>query len=180
MKKPLVALVVGHSKKSKGAYNRNLKLKEYDLNEQEAILVASLLIEQKIDSILIYRDTYRKLPKDINKHKPTIIVSFHHNSFSKTATGTETLYYYKSKKSKKLAQIMQNEIVNALGYKDRGIRPKGIEDKGGYLLKYTKAPCIILEPCFISNDIEALDFLSKKEEYAQAITKGIQKYINNK
>ncbi|KKK66742.1 hypothetical protein LCGC14_2961020, partial [marine sediment metagenome] len=30
--------------------------------------------------------------------------------------------------------------------------PRTAEDRGGYLLRYTKAPCILAEPFFIDNN----------------------------
>ena len=178
MKKNLVALVIGHSEKSKGAYNKALDVHEYDLNKQEALKVYDILEKQGIDCILIHRKTYSKLPQDINKHNPNVIISFHHNAFSQKSTGTETLYYHKSKNGKRLAEIMQAKAVKALGYKDRGVKPKDSEDRGGYLLRYTNATCVILEPCFISNDNELKDFIKNQDKYVLEIANGIKEYIN--
>jgi len=173
----IICLVIGHSKKSKGAYNKNLDISEYDLNKQEAIRVHEILKEQGIRSIVIHRKELKDLPKKINKHNPRFIISFHHNSFSETSTGSETLYYHSSTKGKHLAEVIQRNIVSVLGYKDRGIRPKCSEDRGGFLLRYTNAPCIILEPCFISNTKELKDFILKQDLYIEAIVAGIKEFI---
>lgn len=174
-----IALVVGHSEDKKGAYNSTLDIHEYDLNNQEAISVSDKLNNQGIECVLIYRTTYKDLPDDINKHNPDAILSFHHNSHSPTATGTETLYYEGSVKGKKLAEMIHKQTVDVLGYKDRGIKSKDDEDRGGYLLEYTKAPCLILEPCFMSNSNELKDFLDKQDIYCDAIVNGIKEYINS-
>jgi len=173
----MICLVIGHTNKSKGAYNKNLGISEYALNKQEAISVHRLLNEQGIRSVVIHRKELKDLPAQINKHSPNFIISFHHNSFSETATGSETLYYHNSTKGKHLAGIIQKKTVSVLGYKDRGIRPKGSEDRGGFLLKYTNAPCIILEPCFLSNTKELKDFLLKQNSYIRAIAEGIKEFI---
>jgi len=62
------------------------------------------------------------------------------------------LYYHKSKISKQFADILQQKFVKFLELTDRGSRGKTSEDRGGYLLKKTQAPCIIAEPFFIDND----------------------------
>ena len=178
MAKRLVCLVVGHTEKSYGASNKELGVTEYGLNDIEAQNVYGMLEAQGIRCVLIYRDTYTKLPNDINKHSPSVIVSFHHNSFDENSTGTETLYYHKSKNGKRLAEIMQKNIVDALGFKDRGIKPKDTEDRGGYLLRYTNAPCVILEPCFMSNTQELKDFMYKKNKYYEAVVEGIKEFID--
>jgi N-acetylmuramoyl-L-alanine amidase len=176
-KNKLVALVVGHNQKSKGAYNKDKNIYEYDLNKYEATEVYNRLEAEGIECVIVHRDTYRELPNDINRHNPDFIVSFHHNSYNATATGTETLYYHTSQKGKELAEVLHKRIVDTLKYKDRGLKPKTSEDRGGYLLKETDAPCVILEPCFISNTDELKDFIEKQDEYCEAVAKSIKDFI---
>ena len=175
-----VLLVVGHTEQKFGAYNKDLDVTEFGLNMAEAKRVKEILDDESIDikSGIVFRDTYAGLPKKINSIGADFIISFHHNSFSETSTGTETLYYHSSKKGKHLAEVIQKNIINALGYRDRGIKPKDVEDRGGYVLKYTYAPCIIVEPCFMSNTTELKDFISKQDTYCKAIVAGIKEFIN--
>lgn len=156
-----VALVVGHSQKDQGARNSSYGVSEFEFNKKLA-----LDIERNFDNLfnlgqheigVIYRETnYKELPAQINKHKPDLIVSLHCNAFDKRANGCEMLYHYKSTKSKVIARIFQNYLVQRLDNKDRGIKGRTVEDRGGYLLRYTVAPCIICEPFFIDNDDELL------------------------
>jgi N-acetylmuramoyl-L-alanine amidase len=144
------ALVIGHKKTSPGAVNPNTGTKEFDFNEGLAIS-----IEEKITSMevqRIYRRTYKDLPEDINQYDPHFTVSLHCNAFNQEVSGTEVLYYYKSQKGKRMAEILQNALVEYLELPNRGVKPKTSEDRGGYLLRYTKAPCVIAEPFFIDND----------------------------
>lgn len=172
-----IAIVIGHKPTSKGAYNKELNIWEYDLNKQEAYKLANILDERGIPNIIIHRKTYKQLPAKINAHKPDYIISLHHNSFDENSTGTEVLYYHRSKTGKKMAEIILDKVVNTLGYKNRGIKPCTTEDRGGYLLKYTKAPCVIVEPCFMSNTQELQDFLSKQDEYVYALADAIEEII---
>ena len=172
-KKKLCALVIGHKKNSPGAKNKNSNLMEFDFNEALA-----LSIEKKVKNVEIqrvYRRTYNQLPDDINALKPDFIVSLHCNAYDAKASGTEVLYYHKSKKSKKIAKLLQKRLVNNLKLADRGVKPKSSEDRGGYLLRYTNAPCIISEPFFIDND----DDLAKAKKKIKGLTSAYAKAIND-
>jgi len=144
------ALVIGHKKASPGASNKNAGLTEFDFNEGLAFEIEKAV--RDVDVQRVYRRTYSTLPTDINDLKPDFIISLHCNAFNESASGTETLYYHRSKKSKRIAEILNDNFVKALGLKDRGIKSKSSEDRGGSLLKNTNAPCVIVEPFFIDND----------------------------
>ena len=145
-----VALVIGHSQKRQGAYNQLYKMSEFKFNDMVAHNIEEF---GGIDGItLVYRDSYKDLPDQINRLGPEIIFSLHCNAFNTQASGTEVLYYHTSKMGKLIAGITQNHIVSALELPDRGIKAKKEEDRGGYLLRYTDAPCVIVEPFFIDNN----------------------------
>jgi len=148
--KKLCALVIGHKKSSPGATNAKTDLSEFDFNENLAIRIEDKIQGARIQRI--YRRTYSELPGDINALGPDFIVSLHCNAFNKKVSGTEVLYYHKSQKGKHMAEILLDHLVQHLGLPNRGIKPKTAEDRGGYLLRYTDAPCVIAEPFFIDND----------------------------
>lgn len=172
-----IALVVGHKANSPGACNNNHQICEFEFNEK---LVKDLAarVANKHDIEIVYRDTYSGLPGKINSLWPKFIVSFHCNAFNKTATGTETLYYHKSSKGEEIAKIFQKNMVAALGFRDRGIKPKSTEDRGGYLLRYTNAPCVLIEPFFIDNDSDYLTVISKYENFLWALEKSLDESSN--
>ncbi|MCK4783958.1 MAG: N-acetylmuramoyl-L-alanine amidase [Desulfobacteraceae bacterium] len=148
--KKLCALVIGHKKSSPGAKNSKSNLTEFDFNEDLALRIEKMV--KKSDVQRIYRRIYKELPDDINALGPNFIVSLHCNAFNKKATGTEVLYYHKSEPGKKMAEILLNYLVEYLELPNRGIKPKTSEERGGYVLRYTNAPCVISEPFFIDND----------------------------
>ncbi len=148
--KKLCALVIGHKKSSSGAVNEKTGLTEFDFNEDLAIRIEKKV--QKTQTQRVYRRLYEELPADINALKPHFVLSLHCNAYNGRASGTEVLYYHRSEAGKAIAGILQRRLVDFLGLPDRGIKPKTSEDRGGYLLRYTKAPCIIAEPFFIDND----------------------------
>jgi N-acetylmuramoyl-L-alanine amidase len=146
----LCALVIGHKKSSPGAINENHNLNEVDFNEDLALRIEREGIETNIQRV--YRRTHELLPNDINLLDPNFIISLHCNAFNKEVSGTEVLYYHKSDMGKRIAELLQKNLKDFLKLSDRGIKPKTVEDRGGYLLKYTKAPCVIAEPFFLDND----------------------------
>lgn len=169
-----VAIVVGHNIRNKGAINKHSGISEYEYNEQLAAIIKTI---SKLDIEVVYRHSYGGLPKKINRLKPDYIISLHCNSFNTFATGTETLYYYKSKKGEILAKKMQKAMIDALSLTDRGIKPKTTDDRGGYLLRYTNAPCVILEPFFIDNNSDYNIGVNLIEELAYTINRELEKLI---
>lgn len=86
-----------------------------------------------------------------NKSGATCFISIHCNSFgNETAHGTEVLYYPSSGKGKTLAAIMQEQLVKITGLTNRGIKPRA----DLHVLKATKAPAILIETAFVSNQKE--------------------------
>lgn len=149
-----VALVIGHSHTSRGASNKS-GLTEFDYNGMIVHAVRQKLANRPgVEVSVVYRGSYQTLPDKINNLDPDLILSFHCNAFNTKASGTEVLYYHKSVAGAILAANMQKAIVDVLRLPDRGIKPKRREDRGGYLLAYTKAPCLIIEPFFIDNRID--------------------------
>ena len=150
------ALVVGHKESSQGAENKSKKVTEFIFNRQLAIDITNRLKCSDIEVVTIFRGdysgSYNDLPGKINRKHPDFIISLHCNAFNKQASGTEVLYYHKSKTGHMIARVLQENLVDALELNARGIKPKTSEDRGGYLLRYTRAPCVIAEPFFIDND----------------------------
>lgn len=165
------ALVIGHKKVSPGAMNKNSNLTEYQFNEELADL-----IEQKVNNTgihRVYRRTYAALPNDINELDPDFIISLHCNAYNGSASGSEVLFHHRSPMGKEIAGILLEKIVSCLNLPDRGIKPRTSEDRGGYLLRYTAAPCVIAEPFFIDNDNDleraTVNLSALAEAYATAI-----------
>lgn len=154
------ALVIGHKKSSPGASNKNSGLTEFTFNEALAMEIESEVSGVKAQRV--YRRTYSSLPDDINELNPDFIVSLHCNAFISTETGAEVLYYHHSTKGKLIADILNTHLIKALGLKDRGIKPKTSEDRGGFFIKKTYASCVIAEPFFIDNDSDLLIALDKR------------------
>ena len=159
-----IALVIGHSERSQGAVNQSSGLTEWRFNDMLAAAVE--VIVDTLDVFRIYRNSYQDLPLKINLLNPDYIISLHCNAFNQLASGTETLFYHRSETGKTMAEIVNRNVVAALGLPNRGVKPKTSEDRGGYLLRYTNAPCVIAEPFFIDNDS---DLVIAKDKYLMLI-----------
>lgn len=168
----LCALVIGHKKRSPGAVNETQGLTEFDFNDHLACRIHNKIAAAEVQRV--YRRTYAQLPGDINELRPRFIISLHCNAFNRQVSGTEVLYYHRSVKGKQVAEILQKHLVGYLKLSDRGIKPKTAEDRGGNLLKYTNAPCVIAEPFFIDNDRD----LSRAQEDIEGLAAAYAAAIN--
>jgi len=168
----LCALVIGHKKTSPGASNASSGITEFEFNDQLAQLIEDQVNGLRIQRV--YRNTYKELPEDINRLNPDFVVSLHCNAFNGSASGSELLYYYKSTRGKQLAELLQNSLVAQLQLPDRGTRSRTVEDRGGYLLRYTRAPCVIAEPFFIDNDDDLARVQADPRGLAAAYARAIE------
>lgn len=185
-----VGIVVGHLPTDRGAYNKKHDMGEFDFNNMLAPLVAKHCRLMGMRPVIIYRETYNKLPNQVNAaldhDKDSICLSMHCNAFNGSPNGSEVLHYKKSSASQALAQLLLDEITDCLGLRDRGLRPVDYNyqgssnDKGGYLLKKTKMPAVIVEPFFIDANSSLELALDKLDDLAKAYARGCARYFGIK
>lgn len=166
------ALVIGHKKTSPGASNKTSGVTEFSFNDRLAMDIDDEVSGVNVQRV--YRRTYKLLPFDINAVNPDFIVSLHCNAYNTSTSGTEVLFYHRSVKGRRIAEILNDHLVNALGLNDRGIKAKTTEDRGGYLLKTTHAPCLISEPFFIDNNDDFRIANEKRELLVHAYASAIE------
>ncbi len=170
-----VALVVGHSRESVGACSKRFNICEHQYNTEFVSDLSKIL---DVKYVVIHRQSLMTLPNTINKEKPDFIISFHCNAFDTHASGCEMLYYHKSGIGKKCAAILQRKVLLALSNKNRDIKAKTSEDRGGFLLRYTEAPCIIAEPFFIDNDMDFANAQVCRDALLFAVKEAIEEIAN--
>lgn len=104
-----------------------------------------------------------------NDNDADCFISIHLNSAdNKSASGIETLRYPScGYVTKRLAADVQDKLVEAMGWKDRGVKERG----NLYVLKHTKCPAILAEVGFISNDEQCRELFEDYNQFkiAQAI-----------
>ena len=180
MHKLTIVIDAGHGGIDPGATGNGLK-------EKDRALTYALKIGKELEGLgfnVIYtrtRDQFIELRNRSNLSNnvnATIFISIHLNSFGKaSANGAETLFHPGSIKGKSLASKIQNEIVkNELCNSDRGIKPRS----NLHVLKATKAPAVLVELGFISNEKDVELLARKEEEIVQAIAKATSEYLGVK
>lgn len=183
MAKTKVALVIGHGSNDPGAVNTDpsngLKTKEYDYNLYVVPRIVEILKSSElVEPVLVKRDVpYSQLPAKINALNPKLIVEFHCNAVdNKTAGGTQTLYSG-STKSKPIAAMLQNAMLNSFGLRDRGLEALTKGSRGSTLIFGTNAPCFIVEPFFISNEAEETKGITNRDIYIRNMVATIEQIV---
>lgn len=122
------------------------------------------------------QDMKRRL-EIIEAADPVLVVSIHQNSYHEEyVSGAQVFYYETSEESKRLAQILQEQLREMDPENDR--QCKGNDSY--FLLKKTSKPIVIVECGFLSNREEAEKLSTElyQEKIAWNIHMGIMQYLN--
>lgn len=114
----------------------------------------------------------------IDKTSPAVTVSIHQNSYPEEYVhGAQVFYYNTSVQGKKLAQLIQDQLVKKAD--PENTRQVKANDSY-YLLKKTEIPIVIVECGFLSNSEEAEKLCTPEyqDRIAWAIHMGIMQYLN--
>ncbi|MCD8067337.1 MAG: N-acetylmuramoyl-L-alanine amidase [Lachnospiraceae bacterium] len=109
---------------------------------------------------------------------PDLVVSIHQNSYSGSSIkGAQVFYYATSEKSKRLAEILQESLIERL---DPDNTRQAKANDTYYLLKKTSLPIVIAECGFMSNpaELELLKSDSYQSRAAWVLCIGIMEYLN--
>lgn len=176
----VLCLDAGHGGSDSGAAGNGLKEKNMTLS---IVLAAKKYFDADSRFKVYYTrtsDTYPSLSARYNlanTKASDLFVSVHINSFTATSQGSETLYNpnrltattRNNITSKELATIMQKYMVNATGFRNRGL----VSRTDLAVLNGTKMPACLLEYGFISNRTEAMSMKSGTTRYGKALYDGI-------
>ena len=165
----------GHGKLTEGKRSPKLsdgsRFYEYEFNR---IIVKGIIKELKKHNVLYYNvvpeinvDNFLRgrvlrannVPSDV----PKIFLSIHSNAGPgrwTTASGLETWFFHGSRTGRKLAAVFQQQLVNALGWTNRGIKSQ--PTKQFYVLRRTNMPAILTENGFFNNRKEVYKLLEKE------------------
>ena len=180
-----VALVVGHRKKSQGAWG-NAGWSEYRFNSKLAKKIKKTLSSDDIAVKIFYRDDewggygekMKRLHKRIDEWGSDYSISMHFNAASSVmVAGHEVLYC--SKRGKKAAEILNREFAKALGSADRGIKRRGRGDRGGGFLCRGRSACILAEPFFAAHQDRYMPGTDGWEALAGAYVSAIEKIVES-
>lgn len=108
-----------------------------------------------------------------------VMVSLHLNAFNRRVQGTETLIHRAGTRSDlELAQVIQHELLKALGLRDRGVRRMGLAVLGS--VPSSVGACCLSESFFIDAMPDAQSTRDLAEKAAIAIADGIHAYCGGR
>lgn len=151
-----IAITAGHNQRSQG--KRRFGTSEYKFwNEFIDDLMPHL---KKINGIEVkqferqymgrygYYNEMKDLHGRIDKWGAHIDIELHYNASSSTAKGHEVLHNKNSKGGRIVASLLNNSFNQHLKSKDRGVKPIGVNERGGIGLKIGRSRSIISEAFF--------------------------------
>ncbi len=161
-----------------GAVNDNTGLRECDVALAVGDLVTHYLKAAGVGVTDVFQcDSLEEICNQANASDADLFISIHCNSFANPdAKGTETWACAGSSVGHALANCIQNQIVDALGTVDRGVKTATPGVNGLYVLTNTDAPAVLVELAFISNDEDERLLAKKQDDFARAIARGVTDY----
>ena len=177
------------------------------LKEKDVVLAISLRLAELLASlnapVKLTRDKDQSLTLDerttlANSLGANLLVSIHCNSFTApTARGVEIWHSYKGEfgdrhygEAKRIAGILQQQLVQETGLLDRGIKTRPVEQKSSPLygldyyavIRKANCPAMIVEIGFISNPTEETLLASRefRDKAAGSLGDGLIKALGLK
>lgn len=188
----IIIIDPGHGGRDPGKVGTTGTL-EKDINLKIALYLKTILESQDMKIILTRTEDkdlavsatnfkisdMKERVKLIEKSNADLVISIHQNSYiDPTVYGAQCFYHTNSQEGKKLASILQDQIITSTKQtKIREIK----ENNDYYLLKHSPLPTVIAECGFLSNPEEEQLLSTEKyqRQIAWAIHLGILQYINN-
>lgn len=152
-------------------------LRECDIAKSIADLVAGYLSAAGVEVVgSLQSDSLHEVVSASNRADAEVFISIHCNACNGSANGTEVWHFCGSGEGEKLADCIQNQIVDALGTVDRGVKGAKPGVNGLYVLSNTDAVAILVELAFIDNESDAALLRERQDEFARAIARGVTDY----
>lgn len=180
-------LDAGHGGFDAGAVANGLR--EKDINLKLALLVGKeltnlghqVIFTRTTDTIkeTTVNENLAHIVKVANGGKADYLISFHENSATPNAKGTEVFCNLKNAKGLKLAKAIQKYNVQYTKEPDRGVKDGTCKDgKGGeplYVIKHSNMTAVLIETLFISNRLE--EKLLANDTWLKGYAGGLAKVI---
>lgn len=169
-----VFLSAGHGGSDPGAVAYGMKEKDINLN----ILLAcnEVLVRHGVTTVLSrtkdVNDPVSEEVKEANTSKADLAVSFHTNAGG--GDGSETYYYSRSSKGKKLAELCEKH-TKAIGQNSRGVK----STTSLAFVRKTNMTAVLCECAFIDNnkDNDIIDTTAEQKKFGVAYAKAILEYL---
>ena len=152
-------------------------LRECDVAKNVAELIEQYLTATGVEVVgSLQSDSLREVVSASDRSGADVFISIHCNAYNGSANGTEVWHYYGSGAGETLARCIQNQIVDALGTVDRGVKGAKPRVNGLYVLSNTDAVAVLVELAFIDHAGDAQLLRSRQDEFARAIARGVTDY----
>lgn len=158
-----------------GAVNYDLPLYENEVALAVGELVQQYLIAAGCDVELLQSESLSGICAAANGWGADLFVSIHCNAFNGIANGVETLSYPSDFEGYKLAECIQNQILDTFEeLTDRGLKAR--TDLA--VLNGTDMPAVLVEMAFIDNPDDAILLRDRQDDFARAIARGVTDYLS--
>ena len=172
-----IAIDPGHGGRTIGAVGPS------GLVEKDIVLKISKLLKELLRdngaAIVMTRDSdttvsLQERLRIADEADAVLFLSIHLNGHDNQAANGIESYYYNAL-SRPLAEHIQNELVAALGRRNRGVKQGAF-----YVLRYAKMPSVLAEIAFLTNPEEEklLNDTDFQEKAANALFAGIRRHLN--
>lgn len=171
-----VFLDAGHGGKDPGALGNGLK--EKDINLSVTLKVGNILTNHGVNvGYSRTTDVFVELQDRAtmaNNFGADVFVSIHTNAAENiNAKGVETFSYPGSVKGSRLAQVIQDSVLDDKLYTIN----RGTKTANFAVLRLTNMPAALVEMGFITNGEDANILKNRQNELAIAIAKGVLKFL---
>lgn len=179
-----IGIIVGHTKRSQGAYSKTLGQSEYQYNSGLAETIKNLA-ETLGDQVKIELRNDGGISgafKRILAWRPDCVIELHFNAANGKASGAETLFsdnYDKAGvRELALAQLTARAMADALGIPSRGVKERTSKGERGFfnLSQSTNVACVLIESGFGDNPVDAGRMKTRKAELARAIVDAARRW----
>lgn len=195
---PLIVLDAGHGGQDGGAVAQDGTQEQY-INLDITLKLNEILIKDGYRTLLTRTDdnsihdadakTVREQKvsdihnrlKIVEANPGCLFVSIHQNYYTESQyNGAQVFYSPNHSESSRLAQSIQESIVSSLQPENK----RQIKESGSsiYILYHATEPAVLVECGFLSNPAETakLNDESYRQQMAQAIADGIERYCNDR
>jgi len=182
--KAVVAIFIGHSVEDGGAYSPWMELNEYAYNNEPAynlgVGLANIGYKALVyDRVVAGWKGWQPMCDDLNQQCADLHLMLHFNCYNGRARGTETLYFYASKKGYKAARIFCNHIYKHFNTHKRGAKPLTYGERAYALVAKPKAVSVILEAAFGDNKADAQALIEGRPTYHDALITATKEYFGD-
>jgi len=176
---PKLAVIVGHSRKSPGAWGKPpVSMNEYFWNTDLAAMMRSDAV--KVETFFRDEGGVRGAYAAATAWHAGAIIELHFNAAgSSRATGTETIHIDRPG-CKELALAVQAEMVAALELVNRGVKGPWNGRGQSNLEAAGDIPAVIVEPFFGSNPSDCVRAVDRMAELAKALVAGAAAFLKER